>query len=250
MKTRLCLGLIVLASGAAHANFIGNPGFDLGPDGLQAWEGFHLPAGAVVAPSNFVTVASGTALVRGYGVVDGETAFYQTFTVAGGALVSGTYTWSAALTNITDTGARMFVKVWDTDGFIGFNGLKFQNVLLTNGVMTLTYEHEASDLVQFGFSCSTTNPLLGFDISSPVLVLLSAAPATITSSVAAISGAAPGVSFTSEAGVSYTLEYTAELAGTPVNWQAVETKVGSGGILILGTNAPILDRRLFRVVTP
>lgn len=250
MKTRLCTWLIVMASGVAHANFISNPGFDQGPDGLQAWEGFHLPAGAVVAPSNFVTTAGSTALVRGYGVVDGETAFYQTFTVAGGALASGTYTWSAAFTNITDAGARMFVKVWDTDGFIDFNGLKFQNVLLSNGVMTLTYEHDATDLVQFGFSCSTTNRLLGFDMSNPVLVLLSAAPGSITSSVAAITGASPGVSFTSENGVSYTLESTAELAGIPVIWQNVETKVGTGGPLVLGTNAPILDRRLFRVVTP
>lgn len=231
------------------ANYLANPDFNQGADGLQGWEGYHLPAAAVTAPSNFVTASAGTALVRGYGTTAGETAFYQTFTAAGGVLAAGSYTWSATFTNITDPAARMFIKVWTNDSFQGFRGEKFQNVALSNGTLTLSYQHTAGDLVQFGFAVYSTNVTEGFDVRQPLLVAQGSGT-VVTTAIAAVAGAAPGVHFVSENGVSYTLESTAELAGTPVDWQVVETRVGTGGPLVLGTNAPILDRRLFRVVTP
>lgn len=251
---RLVLLVLGLAHGVSAAtNFMANPLFDQGVDGLQGWEAFYNAAGGgSLAPSNFVTVSSGVALVRGYGWTNiGEKAFYQTFTVAGGLLPSGTYQWSALITNLTDTAAEMFIKVWERDNDWGsFVGAKYQHPVLSNGVMTLTYEHVATNLVQFGFHCYTTNAVLGFDMSQPMLILLAASPSVVTSSIAATPGAAPGVSIWSESGVSYSLESTLELAAQPVIWQHVDSQTGTGGLLFLGTNAPVLDRRIFRVVTP
>ncbi len=253
-KKLLIMFLLGIASAVSAAtNYMANPGFDQGADGLQSWEAFYNAAGGgALAPSNFVEVSSGVALVRGYGWTNvGEKAFYQTFTVASGTLSAGTYQWSAQITNLTDAAAEMFIKVWERDNDWGsFIGAKYQHPVLSNGLMTLTYEHFATNLVQFGFHCYTTNPALGFAMSMPTLTLLSASPSVVTSSIVATPGAAPGVRIWSESGVSYSLESTLEVAAQPVIWQNVDTRTGTGGPLILGTNAPILDRRIFRVVSP
>lgn len=243
-------GLTLLAVSAPAANFMANPGFTLGADGLDGWEGYNLPSASVVAPSNFVTVGGGEATVLGFGTVDGETAFYQTFPSAGGVLATGTYTWSATISNLTDTNTTLFIKVWDNDAFGGFKGEKYQNVPLSNGTMTLTYQHDPTDLVQFGFGIYTTNRTPAFTLSNPTLALAGGSASQITQSIFRLVGAAPAVSFTSENGVSYTLQATTNLAANPVDWQAAETRAGDGGTLTLGTNLAPSAGFIFRVVTP
>lgn len=167
MTKWLMMGLL-FAGLSASANMIVNPDFTIGADGLDFWEGYDVPSVTGIDPATFVTTLGGVASVSGYST--GETAFYQTFTVAGGALASGTYEFSAIISAILDPAATMFIKVWDDDAFGGFKGAKFQNVLLTPGLMTLTYEHDATDLVQFGFgSYSATQ---GFDVSNPSVTVV------------------------------------------------------------------------------
>ena len=149
MKTlyRLALVLFFVSSVSAHADLLLNSDFSIGADGLDFWEGFDITAGGT-DPSLFVVAGGGTATVSGFSLV--ETAFYQTFTP--GNLASGAYTWDADISNINDPAAFMFIKVF-TDGDFGqFDGAKFQFPSLVEGTMTLTYEHDSSDLVQFGFS--------------------------------------------------------------------------------------------------
>ena len=115
MKSSVTILLAVsLSHGVSAAtNYLSNPAFDQGMDGLSGWEAFYNAEGVgTLAPSNFVSVSSGVATVRGFGgVPNGEKALYQTFTVAGGAMPSGTYQWSAMITNLTDPAAEMFIKV-------------------------------------------------------------------------------------------------------------------------------------------
>lgn len=168
MKTWPMWVVLLALVGPASANLIVNPDFSVGSDGLDGWEGFDLLAGTDIDPSTFVTPNLGVASVAGYST--GETAFFQQFNVASGLLTSGIYEWTATFANVQDPGARMFVKVWDEDGLIGWKGEKFQNVLVTNGTVTLTYEHDATDVVQFGFGGYSDT--LGFDISDPTLTLV------------------------------------------------------------------------------
>lgn len=240
----LCLGQAAFAA----TNYIANPGFDQGTDGLDAWEAYDLPSGTVLDPAVFATVSGGAAAIRGYS--EGETAFYQTYTVASGILPAGTYTWTAELSDVTEATATMFIKVWDADGFSGFKGDKYQNVLLTNGTMTLTYEHDASDLVQFGFASYSADTNEGFTVASPALILVAAGPNPVTLRIDKTSGSPAIVTFTSEANVSYMLEYTTDLAAVPVSWTAVDTQTGNGAVLALDDAAPTNVLRVYRVVTP
>lgn len=246
----LLLGLAA-APALASTNYIVNPAFDQGADGLDGWEGFEEATGQGIAPSNFVTASAGSALVRGYGTLPGNKAFYHTYTVASGTLPDGTYMWSAEITNLTDTAAEMFVKVWERDNdWPSWIGSKYQHPVLSNGLNIIIYIHAATNLAQFGFHCPTTNTTLGFDLKNPTLTLLSAGPSNVTARIARTPGAAPHVAFDSESGVSYTLEATADLTAIPVDWQTVETQLGTGGPLTMGTNAPAVVFRVFRIVTP
>ena len=233
---------------AATANYIANPGFDQGGDGLDAWEAYDVPSGSVLDPTAIAAVSGGAAAVHGYS--DGETAFYQTFTVASGTLPAGTYVWTAEISDATEATATMFVKVWDEDGFIGFNGAKYQNVLLTNGTMTLTYEHDASDLVQFGFSSYSADTNEGFTVANPSLAPAAPGPHPVALTIVKAPGANPSVAFGSEAGVSYTLEYTTALSTEPVGWTSVATQTGDGATISLEDPAATNVLRMYRVVTP
>lgn len=168
MRRCWLLGLALGWMHTASAEMMLNPSFSIGADGLDFWEGYDLPSGTGIDPSVFVTANAGVASVAGYSV--GETAFFQQFTVASGLLAAGTYTWSATFANVLDPGARIFIKVWDEDGLIGWKGDKFQNVLVTDGTVTLTYEHDATDMVQFGFGGYSDTA--GFDITNPSLTLV------------------------------------------------------------------------------
>lgn len=151
------IAMLSLLAVSANANILLNWDFS---DGLTHWEGYDVPSSSVLDPSVFVTAGSGSANIAGYSA--GETAFYQTFGV--GALASGTYTWSADLSNITDPGAFMFIKVFIGGDFGNFDGAKFQYPTLTDGTMSLTYEHNSGDLVQFGFSGFSSSQ--GFTVSN------------------------------------------------------------------------------------
>lgn len=151
---------------SSMANLLMNPDFTIGGDGLDFWEAYDVPSVSALDPSLFVTAAGGTASIQGYSA--GETAFYQTFAVA--ALASGTYSWSADIANIEDPDARMFIKVFTGGDFDQFNGSLFQFPILTDGTMALTYTHDSSDLVQFGFSGFSFDQ--GFDVSNLALTLV------------------------------------------------------------------------------
>lgn len=165
MKYWLTITLLLTTLNAS-ANLMVNPDFSLGADGLDFWEAYDVPSASVLDPSVFVTATEGTAMVAGYST--GETAFYQTFGV--GALASGSYAWSADISNIQDTSGFMFVKVFTAGDFGQFNGAKFQFPTLLNGTMALTYEHDATDLVQFGFSGLSATT--GFDITNLSLTVV------------------------------------------------------------------------------
>lgn len=165
MKSLLA-GACLLFALNASGNILLNPGFTVGADGLDFWEGYDVPSASALDPDVFVNVLMGTASIAGYSV--GETAFYQTFGV--GALPTGTYSWSADVANIQDTSAFMFIKVFTGGNFGQFDGAKFQFPTLMGGTMTLTYEHDAADLVQFGFSGFSASD--GFEVSNPNLVLV------------------------------------------------------------------------------
>lgn len=248
MKTT---GLILLAwmaaAALASANELVNPGFDQGANGLDNWEGFDLPGGTGLDPTNFVTAVGGSAAVRGYSA--GETAFFQVFTAASGALPSGTYTWSADISNLTDPAATMFIKVWEDDGQMVWDGAKYQNVALSNGTMNLTYEHDASDYVQFGFSCYSGDTNEGFTVTSPSVTLDTPGPAPVTLAIASAGGAFE-IRFASEDGLDYTLEYTTAPAAVPVTWTPIDNQTGDGGTLTLTDAVPTDGLRLYRVVTP
>ncbi|MCB1070073.1 MAG: PEP-CTERM sorting domain-containing protein [Kiritimatiellae bacterium] len=162
MKKLLVVATMWIAL-SASANLIINPDFTLGSDGLDFWEAYDVPSVSGIDPSLFVTPNSGIAAVAGYSA--GETAFYQTFAV--GALASGDYTWSATLSNVSDPAAFMFIKVFTGGDFNQFDGTKFQQPTLTNGVMTLSYTHDTGDLVQFGFSGFSASQ--GFEVGSPTI---------------------------------------------------------------------------------
>ena len=176
---RLAVGICLLFTLNASANILLNPGFTVGADGLDFWEGYDVPSATGLDPDVFVNVLLGTATIEGYSV--GETAFYQTFGV--GALPSGTYSWSADISNIQDTSAFMFVKVFTGGNFGQFDGTKFQHPTLVDGTMTLTYEHDSADLVQFGFSGFSATD--GFAVTDPDLVLVPE-PSTLALAATAI----------------------------------------------------------------
>ncbi len=150
MKNLIACLLFTFGTSAwqADANIMINPDFSIGADGLDFWEAYDITAG-ITDPALFVSVAGGMATVSGFSSV--ETAFYQTFMP--GNLTSGTYLWQADIAGVTDPSAFMFVKVFTDGNFAQFDGSKFQQPALVDGsTMTLTYEHDSSDLVQFGFS--------------------------------------------------------------------------------------------------
>lgn len=164
------LAALAMATVPASAqNLLVNPGFNQGTDNLDGWEGFDQTA-QVIDPADFTTASGdGTAVVGGYSEV--ETSFYQTF--GANALPSGTYTFTADISNIEDFGAAtapyIFVKVFTDGDFTQFNLDKFQMPTLEEGTMTLTYEHDTSDIAQFGWSNFSSTA--GFTVANPSVEL-------------------------------------------------------------------------------
>ncbi|HMP90466.1 MAG TPA: hypothetical protein PJ991_09700 [Kiritimatiellia bacterium] len=61
-------------------------------------------------------------------------------------------------------------------------------------------------------------------------------------------GGETSVSFTSETGVNYSLQYTTDLTANPVVWTEVDGQAGTGGVITLSDDDPSDPTRVYRVV--
>ena len=180
MKKVIFILLFLVGINSSKANILINPDFTIGADGLDFWYGFALNAGPV-DPALFVTANTnnGSATVSGYNNGGNEVAFYTE--LGENALASGTYLWQATISNIGDTSAEMFIKVFNP-GY-AFVGSEYQHVDLSAGVMSLTFTHSSSNIVQFGFSGFSTTQ--GYGVSD-LSVTVVPEPSTIALSACAL----------------------------------------------------------------
>jgi len=183
MKNLTLIAVLVMWSCTVKADLLLNAGFTNGVDGLDNWEAFDVGGSGYMDPSLFATASNGTAIITGYSA--NETAFYQTFMP--GFLGSGTYNWQADISNIGDTNAFMFIKVFSNGDYGQFNGALFQNPLLVPGTMTLVYTHSSNDIVQFGFS--GFSPSQGYHVSNLSLTVVPEPSAVLLSLSAVIAAA-------------------------------------------------------------